>query len=248
MSLIIGSTAIKHYFEDFPRKPKDLDVVVATKKVLTNNRVNNTEFLENPIILKYQSDGYLEPNLMLTLKMSHLFWDINWNKHLFDVQFLLKKGCQYNLDILRELREYWEDVLPKIRRSDLKQGKEEFFTNRVNKNTEDHDFLHTLIAEVPAYTKILKDGAEVELDENKWNNLSFEEKCDVVREEAYVMAIERYKNKLHYVPAYKRQLEQNIQRHFSEFVALFAIENYILLEKPKFNYFKKVGNELQTSV
>ena len=29
------------------------------------------------------------------------------------------------------------------------------------------------------------------------------------------------------------------------FIAFFAIQNYIKLEKPKFNYLKKIENELQ---
>lgn len=76
--LIIGSTAIKHYFPDFKRSPKDLDYVVESKKGLKNSP--GIEYLENPIILKYQQDGYLRPDLMLSLKISHMFWDINWEK------------------------------------------------------------------------------------------------------------------------------------------------------------------------
>lgn len=238
--LIIGSTAIKHYYPDFPREPKDIDIVVLEKQ----KRNGETEYLQNPIILKYQNSGYLKPELMTSLKVSHLLWDINWEKHMFDLQFLLYKGHNWDLNIVRELREYWHEVLPKVRRSKLEQSKEEFFTNNVNMDTNEHDYLHTLIAEIPAYTKILKDNCEVELDENKWNNLSFEEKCDVVQEEAYVMAYERWKH-LNYRIGYKRQLIQNIQKHYPEFIAFFAIQNYIKLEKPKFNYLKKIENELQ---
>lgn len=248
MSLIIGSTAIKHYFKDFPREPKDLDVAVISKRGLEGNRVNSTEFLENPIILKHQDSGYLKPDLMLTLKMSHLFWDINWDKHLYDCQFLFDKGCTYDLKLLQELRCYWDTVHPKIRRSNLEQDKGDFFTNSVNKDTDEHDYLHTLLVDRPAYTKILKDNAEVELDENKWSNLTFEEKCDVVIEEAMVMAFERYSGKLNFIKAYNRQLKDNIKKHYPEFIALFAIENYITLEKPMFNYFNKIENGLFQTV
>lgn len=238
--IIIGSTALKHHFpEDYPREPADLDIVVLNSEVSPKDV--GTEVLENPVLLKYESAGYISPNMLLTLKMSHLFWDINWEKHLFDVQFLLNKGCKYDLDVLREFREYWEVTLPKVRRSNLEQGKDEFFNNKVNKDTEEHDKLHKILVEVPAYTKILKDGAEVELDENKWIQLSFKEKCDVVREEAYVMAAERYKN-LHYIPAYRKQLRDCIQKHYPEYIALFAIENYKELEKPEYNYRQIIEN------
>lgn len=242
MELIIGSTAIKHYFPDFPREPKDLDYVVEDKSKY--KRAQGVEYLENPIILKYQSDGYLSPELITSLKVSHLLWEVNWEKHMYDLQFLLRKGYKWDLNLVRELREYWHEVLPKVRRSKLEQSKEDFFTNNVNMDTNEHDFLHTIIAEIPAYTKILKDNCEVELDEDKWTDLSFEEKCDIVQEESYVMAYERWKQ-LDYRIGYKRQLIQNIQKHFPEFISFFAIENYIKLEKPKFNYLKKIQDELQ---
>jgi hypothetical protein len=238
--LIIGSTALKHYFPYFPREPKDLDIAVLEKK----RREDNIEYLENPIILKYQKSGYLEPNLLLSLKISHLFWKTNWEKHLFDVQFLLGKGCKYNLELVNELRAFWEDYLPKIKRSGLEQDKEDFFTNSVDNSVGEHDYLHTLLAEIPAYTKILKDGCEVELDESKWEALSFCEKCDVVFEETSVMAFERFKD-IPYRIAYVRQLKQCIMKHFPQFIAIFAIENYKDLERPKFNFKTKIENELQ---
>lgn len=241
--MIIGSTAIKHYFSDFPREPKDLDVVVLTKKGL-DKPVNNTEFLENPIILKYQDSGYLEPNLLLSLKISHLFWDVNWSKHLFDVQFLLGKGCKYNVTLIKELYDFWQDYLPKIRRSRLELNKEDFFNNAVNEDSEEHDYLHTLLNPTPSYTKLLKDGCEVELDENKWYNLTEDEKSDVVFEETAVMAYERYKN-IDYRRAYNKQLKDNIMKHFPMYIALFAIENYPQLERPKYNFKTKIENELQ---
>lgn len=238
--LIIGSTAIKYYYPDFPREPKDIDIVVLEKQ----KREGETEYLENPVIFKYQKEGYLKPNLLLSLKISHLFWDINWDKHLYDVQFLLSKGCKYDLDLICELRSFWDSFLPKIRRSKLEMDKQQFFTNGVNEDTEQHDYLHTLLNPTPMYTKLLRDNCEVELDESKWNNLSFEDKCDVVFEETAVMAFERYKT-TDYRIAYKRQLKDNIIKHFPFYIAIFAIENYKNLEKPKYNFKTKIENELQ---
>ncbi len=238
--LIIGSTAIKHYYPDFPREPKDIDIAVLDKQ----KRNGETEYLENPVIFKYQDSGYLKPDLLLSLKISHLFWDINWDKHLYDVQFLLGKGCKYDLNLIYELRSFWDSFLPKIRRSRLEMNKEDFFTNNVNEDVEQHDYLHTLLEKEPAYTKLLKEGCEVELDENKWYNLSFEERCDVVFEETAVMAFERYKT-TDYRIAYKRQLKDNIIKHFPFYIAIFAIQNYRNLEKPKYNFKIKIENELQ---
>lgn len=79
--LIIGSEALKHHFpSDYPREPKDLDIVVESLEGLEKKK--GVEYLENPIILNYQSSGYIQPALLLTLKMSHMFWDFRWKKHI----------------------------------------------------------------------------------------------------------------------------------------------------------------------
>ena len=96
-TLIIGSTAMKYHFPDFNREPKDIDIAVEQSDNLKSTR--EVEYLENPIIFKYIPEGqeYIDPDMLLTLKMSHLFFNINWDKHMWDVQFLLKKGCKYEL-------------------------------------------------------------------------------------------------------------------------------------------------------
>jgi len=240
--LIIGSESLKHWFpKDYPREPKDLDIVVQSTKGLINTK--EIEYFENPVILKYQSSGYIEPSLLLTLKMSHMFWDFRWKKHMYDIQFLLDKGFKYNESILDELIEYWEDTKPKVRRSNLEMNAEDFFSNAINKDEGEHDFLHTLINPVPMYTRLLKDNCEVELDINKWNALSFCEKCDVVFEETAVMGYERYKQK-YYKAAYEIQLNDNIIKHFPRYIAIFAILNYKKVITPKFNFIKTIKNGL----
>lgn len=224
--LIIGSTALKHHFPNFKRQPKDLDIAVSEER----KNEGNTEYLYNPVILKYQDKGYLNPSLLLTLKISHLFWETNWDKHMFDTQFLLREGIKYDEIILLELKAFWEEYLPKIRRSNLDQGKGEFFTNNINADEHEHDFLHTQINSVPMYTRILKEDCEVELDQEKWNCLSKSDKLLVVREEVEVMAAERYPD-IHASIAHSRQLKVCIRKHFPHYISLFAIENFIELLK-----------------
>lgn len=239
--MIIGSTAMKHHFNDFKRIPNDLDIVVEDSSKFEKNK--GIEYLENPILLKYENSEFISPNLLLSLKISHMFWDFNWDKHMLDIQFLLKKDCVYDLKIVKELVEYWKVIKPKIRRSELAKSKSDFFNNAINIDSNEHDYLHTLISNIPAYTKVLKDDCEVELDENKWNNLSFEEKCDVIYEETYVMAYERYKE-TNYSVAYGKQLKDNIIKHFPIYISLFAIENYIKIIRPSIKYREVINNKL----
>ena len=60
-----------------------------------------------------------------------------------------------------------------------------------------------------------------------------------------VMAFERYRS-MGYKHAYTRMLKKFILNHAPVWEALFIIENYIILHKPKFNYFKKIEDGLTT--
>lgn len=242
--IIIGSTALKMWYPDFPREPKDLDIVVDTKEGL--KAVEGLEYLLNPILFNYEKGTYISPDLLLTLKMSHMFWDINWEKHLFDIQWLLKKGHKVNQKAFEEFLQYWKETKPKIRRSDLEMSKEEFFDNAINKDTLEHDELHKLINPVPMYTRLLKEGAEVELDISKFEEMSHEDKLEVVREETYIMSYERYKE-MHYKRAFKIMLKKCIISHFPKEIAIFALLNYIELEIPKYNFIKTIEDGLQKS-
>jgi hypothetical protein len=240
--IIIGSTALKHWFPDFKSEPKDLDYAVSNASLYRSAK--GVEYLENPVILKYSKGKYLEPELLLTLKMSHLFYEINWDKHMFHVQFLLDKGVKYNKEVFDELVEYWKQTKPPVKRSDLNMSKEEFFTNAINYNESEHDDLHLLINPVPMYTKLLKEGEEVEICENKFVSLTYEEKLEVVREEVYVMAYERYKN-LNFRQAHKIMLSKFIRQHAPIWMMLFAIENYKKLINPNINFIKTIENGLR---
>lgn len=237
--LIIGSTALKHWFpEDYPREPKDLDIVVESTEGF--DKQPGIEYLLNPVILKYQDSGYIDPSLLLTLKLSHMFWDNNWEKHMYDIQFLVSKGYKHNDKIFKELFLYWKETLPKVRRTNTNMSAKEFFTNAINKNPDEHDKLHKIINPVPMYTKLLMDGYEVKFDKSKWDALSWEDKAETVREETYVMAYERYKN-LYYKKGFEIQLKENIMKHFSKYISKFAILNYKELVTPKYNYINKIN-------
>ena len=241
--IIIGSTAMKHWYPDFNREPKDLDYAVNNSSLY--NSTHEVEYLENPVICKHAKGKYLTPELLLTLKMSHLFYDINWSKHMFDSQFLIDKGVKYNKEIFDELVTYWKETKPLVRRSKLTMSKEDFFTNAVNYDENEHDDLHLLINPVPMYTRLLKEGEEVEICEKKFVSLTYDEKLDVIREEVYVMAYERYKH-YNFRKAYRLMLDKFIKQHAPIWMMLFAIENYKSVIRPNINFIKTINNGLQS--
>lgn len=235
-NILIGSAAIKYHFPDFSRIPKDEDYIGNGKNI-----PGKIEFHENPIFDNYQHEIML-PNDLYTLKMSHLFWDIKWEKHIYDVQFLKSKGCVLNLELFNQLYEYWNKLHGKNKRSDLTMSSDDFFNNALK--TYNHDELHLLINPVPMFTKVLKDGAEVDVCEKKFEKLTYEEKLELVREEVYVMAYERL-NDRDYRTAYVWMLKKFIIAHAPIWEAIFIIENYKTLHKPAINYKEKLDYELQ---
>ena len=50
---------------------------------------------------------YIDKDDLCTLKASHLCWNINWEKHMWDLQFLLKKGCIIDNNLFMKLYDYW---------------------------------------------------------------------------------------------------------------------------------------------
>ena len=237
-NLIIGSTALKHWFPDFPRKPKDLDVI--GEKFVSEEKI---EFLKNPVLFNYCSyRGFVKPNDLYTLKMSHAVgWNINWDKHVFDIQFLKRKGCTIDKELFILLYDYWNTLHGINKRSDLNMSSKDFFDNAL-KLEHSHDFLHTLINKIPTFTKVLK--GEVEVCEDKFNSLSKDDKCNLVVEEVMIMAFERYKD-LGFQQAYSIMLRKFIISHAPIWEAIFILENYIELHKPRFDYFKTIEDGIR---
>lgn len=238
--ILIGSKAIKHHYPDFKREPKDFDFATETEIKGTPG----CEFIPIPILTKKYNSDVLNPMALTALKASHLCWDINWDKHMFDLQFLLSKGNKIDPSLFLQLYKYWNKFHSENKRSRLNQSKKDFFTNAINYNEHEHDYLHTLLNPIPVYTLVLKDGKEVELCANKFSNLSHEQKLEFIREEVMVMAYERFK-KLPYFQAYSKMLRKFIRDHAPLFSLIFILENYKELSKPKFNYYDTIKTKLQ---
>lgn len=262
--ILIGSAAIKYWFPNFPREPKDLDVVVGTEKDKANISLSKktwedtrVEVLVNPVLAKYVEEHPSRPDFgqgldlllvdeLYTLKISHAIgWKLennSWDKHVFDIQFLKNKGAKLIKPLFFQLYEYWETVHGPNKRSDLDMTSEEFFDNALD-CPYDHDWLHTLLKPTPTFTKVLKDGAEVDVSEEKFNQLSEEEKEDLVREEVYIMAFERFSH-MWYPYAYARMLRKFVIGHAPIWEAIWILENWPKLIHPKFNFVKLLNEKI----
>lgn len=250
--ILIGSKAIKHWFPDFPREPKDTDYIVHEYKKYDefpeiNQPKDGTkiEYLKNKVIsdlYKNADKMVLPPDQLYTLKMSHLFWDINWEKHEWDASWLRNKGCNLDYPLFHKLYKFHNDLHGKNKRSDLKMSASEFFNNALDCEY-DHDWLHTLLKPYPTFNKVLKDGEEVEVDYNKFHMLAELEKEELVREEVEIMAFERWP-KLDYRFAYGRMLKKFILSHAPIWEAIWILGNYPKLCKVRHNFIKILNEKI----
>ena len=81
----------------------------------------------------------------------------------------------------------------KTHQMSLNVTKDEFFDDGVKKYI-DHDLLHEMFAheDEPIYKKTQSDQAEVFCSESLWNQLTYEQQINMVLEETYVIAAERF--------------------------------------------------------
>jgi len=254
--ILIGSTAIKHWFPDFNREPKDKDYI--TDKDIKSS-TKGVEYLYNPILINYyegKTITHCEPNELYTLKLSHVVgWRLennSWDKHVWDIQFLKSKGCNIIWPLFWDLYFFWGTIHGVNKRSDLDMSAEDFFNNVVGYPVE-HDYLHTLLIKhpyfesqkEPTYKKILKGEVDVCMD--KFKNLTEKEKFNVVFEEVAIMALERYE-KFGWRRAYKRMLDKFIINHAKIEEAVWILENYKLMLQIPFNYIEHLNYELRNNI
>jgi len=241
--ILTGSKATKHWFPDFPREPKDTDYVFEDNKkgFELKKDEGKIEYLWNPILFKYNYGFPIcIPNNLYTMKMSHLFWDVNWEKHEWDATWLREKGCVLIRPLFDELYKFFNVLHGENKRSDLKMSSADFFDNAL-KCEYSHDWLHTLINPFPTYEKVLI--GEVEVGEEKFNLLTEEEKEALVREEVYVMAFERWPN-IDYRHAYGRMLKKFILSHAPIWEAIWILENYKKLCRAEYNFIKHLNEKI----
>ena len=247
-TIIIGSEAIKYWFSNFPRLPKDLDVIVENKeeKLELTGNYSKIEKLLNPVLLKWHnsSNKYLKPDYLYTLKISHCFWNLenrSWSKHIWDVQWLKEKGCKFIPELFYELFAYWEIIHGKRKTSNLEMSAKDFFNNAIDYPIP-HDDIHELLIQhsyfegqtEPTYKKILKQGQEVDVCMKKFEELTEKEKLNVVFEEVSVMAEERFPKNIYFKAKYEKMLKKFITSHCKVEEGIWIIMNHkkLLTEIP----------------
>lgn len=236
--LLIGSTRLKQLFPDYRREPKDVDFF--TNEDRESSR--GVEYFYHPALRV--RNGQATADELYTIKVSHIFWDNgrNWEKHLYDIQFLQSKGAKLIPHLYDTLYAIWEERFGK-KKAKLNVSAEDFFKATV-KRVYEHDSIHASVAyyDAPLFNRILKDWSEVAVDRSRFDALAYEDKLKLVREEVYATSLERQiipsDYKMSPRAGYAWALKKTITSFSKGWFPLFIIENINQLSVPDVEYVK----------
>lgn len=244
MQVVVGSSALREHFPDF-REPKDIDVLCdeSPKEAVFPAGIADVYQVKTFKLEDWFDQELPSIDQLYTLKVSHIFWDNKFDKHISDIRYMQRSGAQVILPLYKVLYAEWENLYGK-KKANLNVSAEDFFQSTVTRVYE-HDSIHQSVAyyEEPLFNKILKDGSEVMVDVKKFWALSEIEKLQLVREEVYATALERmvipsgYKYNAR--RAYWWALKKTITSFSKGWFPLFIVENIDKLWKPEIDYVKK---------
>lgn len=234
--MLIGSKAARIWFPEF-REPKDEDHFSPDPDLPGDN------FWHEDFPEEWGASFTALPNMLYTIKVSHSPWALlnnTWEKHMGDILFYQKKGVEFDRGMWEILHGVWKKVHGK-KKVNLDMTKDEFFDDAVHRKY-DHDSLHESVAygDSAMYIRILKDGSDVLVDNDKFWAMSHEDKLMTIREEVYATALERWVIPTDYRisprMAYAKAMKKSITSLFKNEWALFILLNYSDLYKPDMDY------------
>lgn len=191
--MIIGSTALKHWYPDLLREPRDVDAWEESSQPNTREREYRWCETFREIRDLYGSPQFAPPDLLLTIKMSHAAWsDIHWDKTTFDIGFLQKRGARVDESTHIKLYQHWETLFGK-KRAYLSKDNDTFFDDEVERRYV-HDDLHRAIAFYgdPLYERLKSDLDKASCSRSLFMALSRADRVKCIQEEAFVVALERF--------------------------------------------------------
>lgn len=139
---------------------------------------------------------YASPEVLLSLKKSHIHFPIFFKKHISDYVFLLNQLGEDKLrTITKKNYKETEARLGKLKTPSLNKSVKEFFgqSDGYVKSYFIHDDIHQAVAHYnePLYLRMQYDKSLAKCEKILWNEFTYEDKCKCVLEEAYVIALER---------------------------------------------------------
>lgn len=271
---LCGSQALKHWCLQSFDETKDFDIVISEEELNSRNlsfngrdqfKHRNIEFinvdlLNNKDLAEYaQWYSLLEipnfgkikvlvPQGLWVMKRSHLFRPLKFSRHIMEFQSIKNRSSKLDkkdLSILRErirlTKQKFGDRVPKLNKTN-----EEFFNDKVTKYYI-HDDLHKIVAYTPnspIYERLKVDAGLAKCEKDLWYKLSHEDRLNCVREEGYVIALERFiiprlENGEKHIPmamAFDAALEKISTTLCSGYFRDFAIDNWAEIRSNTVNF------------
>lgn len=241
--VLIGSKAIKHYFPDF-RDCKDTDFLV-DGDIINHDDIEYFDCNRGTgLSLFFDScDEIPTINELYTLKLSHSFWNINWEKTVCDLRFLQQKNATVDEELFQLLYQDWVKIHgPK--KAYLSKNNEDFFKDGVDRAIP-HDTIHQAIAyyDEPMFKKLKKNPDSAMISKEMFFKLDHEHRIKTCREEIYATAIERFllKDCKSSLVAYRNSIKLLVTSMTKGWFPRFIMENIneLWLLDGGYNYFEK---------
>ena len=252
--LMIGSTAAL-YWGINRSNPKDTDYFYYRENEVVPS---DSHKIPRELYEKIPSyNGWITPEALLTLKCSHLQWDIHWEKTKLDIIYWMELGYKIIPDLYQDFVSYWKEIHGDKSFLSLNKDKEEFFQDNVYYPI-DHDELHRLVAlpDDPVYLRCLKDNKEVEISKEKFDNLIYNDKVRMFKEEISVIALERYllnpfNDVNDILQSYQLALKKtitNLTKNWASDFIIFNLLDFIKIDIKIFINMVKIMNKEKTEV
>jgi hypothetical protein len=257
--ILVGSAALQYWYPDECRTPVDIDVWTDEEDAESDGVIDvciMPKYIIDFITQRYcRYQGSLlvpTPDVLYTIKLAHMGWDVFWDKHKKDVLFLMGvKDCVLDEQLFNILVDHWKTVHGDKKYLSLSKTKDEFFNDHVT-YVYDHDYLHELVAypNPPLYTKCLKDGENVLIDKKKFDRLNYTERINMFQEEITTIAIERWlvnpanTGRYHWIEAYLLALRKTVTSLTKGWATEFILKN-LRHFTPKWKMFEHAINTLK---
>jgi hypothetical protein len=178
--------------------PSDLFPEINTKNVeilVADNSISLKLYLEHDAA--FDGIKYASPEVLFSLKKSHIHFPIKFEKHIADYCLLYDhfNGVDSLSSITKINFQETEKRRGKLRTPSLNKSTNTFFgqSEKFFKSYFIHDHIHMIMAhyDAPLYEKMQRDPSIAKCEKDMWELFTFEEKCKCVLEEAMVIALER---------------------------------------------------------
>jgi hypothetical protein len=193
-----------------PENVRDTENITTLFNIQTPNEFFNTKNVEIlnadtsealSEYVKFEGDlgaglKYASPEVLLSLKKSHIHFPIKFEKHIQDYNFLLNKLKEDKLQRITKINfKETEKRVGELKTPSLKKSTMNFFgqSDGYVKYFYIHDDIHRVMAHYdrPVYEDMQVDESSAWCERDMWEKFEFEKKAKCVLEEAYVIALER---------------------------------------------------------